>query len=59
VQDAIQEKLTIYTASTECFKVVVAGLGPCGYLLWLAVKNKSISRLTKYFVLTLHFCYNK
>jgi len=40
VQDAIQEKLTTYSTSTECFEAVVAGL-------WLAVKNTSNSWLTK------------
>jgi len=50
--ETMQEKLTTYSISTECFKAVVAGL--CGYLLWLAVQNRSSSRLTEYSVLSLH-----
>jgi len=44
--ETMQEKLTTYSISTECFKAVVAGLWPCGYLVGLAFKNISNSRLT-------------
>ena len=60
VQGAIQEKLTTYSTSTECFKAVVVGLWPvCLSIVAGIVKNRSNSRLTKYFVLSPYSCYNK